>query len=372
MPLLELDPPDVILLDLDDGYGPEHVADLHTRLRAKVLVLTCTSDGKLLDRIVQAGARGILRKQEAPPQLLDAVETVGRGARFTSGLPAQRLPMTLAGEQASRADQGKLATLTRRERESVEALVSNASAPVKVIADGLGISEHTLRNHLCTVYSKLGVRSRLELHAFAADLLEAYRMNTGLVYGGVSYTAVEIQRIVNRVDVVVFPDINPDGRNHSQTPAPTGYAMWRKNRNPESSGGDPKKIGVDVNRNYDFLWDFETTFHPSAVNTGTLASKFPDSDLFHGKGPFSEAESSNGSLVVLGFYHSHPDHPARPSDFDRSRAWPFYSYVIVSIQSRQAVDMTSWVLDDASGSFVRQDIVDGEPSGAIEGESDHG
>ena len=86
----------------------------------------------------------------------------------------------------------------------------------------------------------------------------------------------------------------------------------------------------------------------------------------------AEAESSNGSLVVLGFYHSHPDHPARPSDFDRSRAWPFYSYVIVSIQSRKAVDMTSWVLDDASGSFVRQDIVDGKPSGVIEGESNHG
>ena len=86
--------------------------------------------------------------------------------------------MTLAGEQASRADQGKLATLTRRERESVEALVSNASAPVKVIADGLGISEHTLRNHLCTVYSKLGVRSRLELHAFAADLLDGAKSGT--------------------------------------------------------------------------------------------------------------------------------------------------------------------------------------------------
>jgi two-component system nitrate/nitrite response regulator NarL len=178
MPLLELDPPDVILLDLDEGYGPEHVADLHTRLRAKVLVLTCASDGKLLDRIVQAGARGILRKHDAPPQLLDAVETVGRGATFASRSPAQRLPMTPAVEQASRADQGKLATLTRRERESVEALVSNASAPVKVIADGLGISEHTLRNHLCTVYSKLGVRSRLELHAFAADLLDGAKSGT--------------------------------------------------------------------------------------------------------------------------------------------------------------------------------------------------
>lgn len=172
MPLLERDPPDVILLDLDDGYSPEHVADLHTRLRAKVLVLTCASEGKLLDRVAQAGARGILRKHEAPPQLLNAVETVGRGGTFMSRLPAQRLPMTLEVPQASPQDQGKLATLTRRERQSVEALVSNASAPVKVIADGLGISEHTLRNHLCTIYSKLGVRSRLELHAFAADLLK--------------------------------------------------------------------------------------------------------------------------------------------------------------------------------------------------------
>ena len=171
MPLLEHDPPDVILLDLDDGYGPEHVADLHARLRAKVLVLTCASEGQLLDRIVQAGAQGILLKHEAPPQLLNAVETVGTGRTFLSRRPAERASMTLAVQQRSREDQDKLATLTRRERQSVEALVSNASAPVKVVAEGLGISEHTLRNHLCTIYSKLGVRSRLELHAYAADLL---------------------------------------------------------------------------------------------------------------------------------------------------------------------------------------------------------
>ncbi len=35
--------------------------------------------------------------------------------------------------------------------------------------------------------------------------------------------------------------------------------------------------------------------------------------------------------MVLGFYHSHPDHPARPSEYDRAHAWPFYSYVIVAI-----------------------------------------
>ena len=74
----------------------------------------------------------------------------------------------------------------------------------------------------------------------------------------------------------------------------------------------------------------------------------------------AERDAADAGLVVIGFYHSHPDHPARPSDFDRSRAWPFYSYVIVSIQSRQAVDMTSWVLDDSTGSFVRQEIIEGD------------
>ena len=60
--------------------------------------------------------------------------------------------------------------------------------------------------------------------------------------------------------------------------------------------------------------------------------------------------------VVLGFYHSHPDHPARPSETDRQYGWPYYSYVIVSIANGEAVDMTSWVLDEQTESFSRQDI----------------
>ena len=124
---------------------------------------------------------------------------------------------------------------------------------------------------------------------FATDLLEAYTGNTGLAYGGTSYTAAEIKSIVDRVDVIVFPDINPDGRNYSQNT----FAMWRKNRNPASSGGQASKIGIDVNRNYDFLWDFNTTFDPAAQAGGTLASTDPANDLFHGTAPFSEAETKN-------------------------------------------------------------------------------
>jgi proteasome lid subunit RPN8/RPN11 len=68
-----------------------------------------------------------------------------------------------------------------------------------------------------------------------------------------------------------------------------------------------------------------------------------------------KSAAADGTLVV-GFYHSHPDHPARPSEFDREHAWPFYSYIIVSIARGEAVDMTSWVLDEETQVFLRQDI----------------
>jgi proteasome lid subunit RPN8/RPN11 len=55
-------------------------------------------------------------------------------------------------------------------------------------------------------------------------------------------------------------------------------------------------------------------------------------------------------LETLGWYHSHPDHPARPSEFDREHAWPWYSYVILSVAARVPGEMTSWRLaDDRSG-----------------------
>jgi proteasome lid subunit RPN8/RPN11 len=70
----------------------------------------------------------------------------------------------------------------------------------------------------------------------------------------------------------------------------------------------------------------------------------------------AEKDAGDERRLVLGFYHSHPDHPARPSEYDRQHAWPFYSYVIVSISKGEPVDMTSWVLDEATETFSRQDI----------------
>ena len=72
----------------------------------------------------------------------------------------------------------------------------------------------------------------------------------------------------------------------------------------------------------------------------------------------AEKSAAESGQMVLGFYHSHPDHPARPSETDRQAAWPFYSYVIVSIGKGQPLDMTSWLLDEATETFKRQEIVE--------------
>jgi proteasome lid subunit RPN8/RPN11 len=54
---------------------------------------------------------------------------------------------------------------------------------------------------------------------------------------------------------------------------------------------------------------------------------------------------------LLGFYHSHPDHPARPSQYDLDHAWPTFAYVIVSVMSGRAADMTVWFLKEDRSTF---------------------
>ena len=60
----------------------------------------------------------------------------------------------------------------------------------------------------------------------------------------------------------------------------------------------------------------------------------------------AETAARQHGLDVVGWYHSHPDHPARPSQFDREHAWPWYSYIIVSVMSGAPAEMTSWRLND--------------------------
>jgi proteasome lid subunit RPN8/RPN11 len=62
-------------------------------------------------------------------------------------------------------------------------------------------------------------------------------------------------------------------------------------------------------------------------------------------------------LDVIGYYHSHPDHRAVPSEYDREHAWPVYSYVIVSVERGEATALTSWVLAEDRARFIQEEIL---------------
>jgi len=61
-------------------------------------------------------------------------------------------------------------------------------------------------------------------------------------------------------------------------------------------------------------------------------------------------------LEVIGWYHSHPDHPARPSQYDQDHAWPWYSYVIISVENGSPQEMSSWRLNDDRRAFSPEGI----------------
>jgi proteasome lid subunit RPN8/RPN11 len=70
----------------------------------------------------------------------------------------------------------------------------------------------------------------------------------------------------------------------------------------------------------------------------------------------AERAAAEQGLDVVGWYHSHPDHPAKPSQFDREHAWPWYSYVIVSVMAGTPAEMTSWRLNDDRQDYTRENI----------------
>jgi proteasome lid subunit RPN8/RPN11 len=65
---------------------------------------------------------------------------------------------------------------------------------------------------------------------------------------------------------------------------------------------------------------------------------------------------------LLGFYHSHPDHPARPSQYDLDHAWPTFAYVIVAVADGAAADMTVWYLQEDRSRFEEGSLNHGENS----------
>jgi proteasome lid subunit RPN8/RPN11 len=70
----------------------------------------------------------------------------------------------------------------------------------------------------------------------------------------------------------------------------------------------------------------------------------------------AEKRAREAGLDLLGFYHSHPDHPARPSQYDLDHAWPSFSYVIVSVMGGEDKQLTSWQLKNDRSAFEEESV----------------
>jgi proteasome lid subunit RPN8/RPN11 len=70
-----------------------------------------------------------------------------------------------------------------------------------------------------------------------------------------------------------------------------------------------------------------------------------------------EKRASERDMDILGVYHSHPDHPAEPSEYDREHAWPGWSYVIASVGEDGVRDMRSWVLKSDRSGYEEEPII---------------
>ena len=69
-----------------------------------------------------------------------------------------------------------------------------------------------------------------------------------------------------------------------------------------------------------------------------------------------DREARQRGLDIISFYHSHPDHPARPSEFDRKHALPFIIYVILAVEKRVPREMTAWLLSEDGARFLPMEL----------------
>jgi two-component system nitrate/nitrite response regulator NarL len=164
--------PDIILLDLDlgDQNGLDHLpALLATFAPAKVLVLTATPETETQMRAAASGARGIVMKEQAPEILVEAIRSVHSGEAWLGKSLMTALLNRLSRSNSDNAEKNpereKIALLTPREREIVSLIAKGLNGAR--MAQQLGISEATVRNHLTSILSKLELANKFELAVYA-------------------------------------------------------------------------------------------------------------------------------------------------------------------------------------------------------------
>lgn len=144
-----------------------------TRAAPKVLLVT---SGEFSISAWASAERfdGVFHTSRPALDLLRSIDKLYERSGGTDALKPNRIheDRSCAQTRALQPQRTTEPNLTRREREVVAAITSNVAWPAKVVADKLRLSEHTLRNHLSSIYEKLGVRGRVALYAYVRDHAE--------------------------------------------------------------------------------------------------------------------------------------------------------------------------------------------------------
>lgn len=167
----EICKPHVILIEpqLEGTNVLDLIDTLIQKTGGKVLLLCSSPNTSIQDKAILKGARGIVLKTDSPDTLLKALEKIAQGELWLNRNATSRIlekasetkpPKELSSELE------RLSTLTPKEEKVTRAIQLYPKKTLREVAETLHISEHTLRNHLASIYDKLEVRNRLELYVF--------------------------------------------------------------------------------------------------------------------------------------------------------------------------------------------------------------
>ena len=156
--LREAEPADVILYDIDGNNPISGIQAMSSTFDIPVLVVSGSKDLEKTDSVIFAGASGLVDKREPTELLLKAIDKVTAGELWIDRSATVRILMSVARKKQTRSvEHDKIASLTRKERLTIEEVTRDFKATSKAIAARMNVSEHTLRNHLASIYSKLDV-----------------------------------------------------------------------------------------------------------------------------------------------------------------------------------------------------------------------
>ncbi len=280
------------------GRDRRHLSELRNKFRVVVVGVNETRHGIVVDAYIPAERFDWLRKKGYGVELLEEVEAPSR-ARQAEGRAAAETRLK-RGRYGDVIWGGGYLTV-----DEVEAAIVLGEKNHPEVFERIPLPHLTWEKRRCHAFRigtgdgkkrpavclLAGVHGREWggpdiLVYFGMRLLRAYRDGNSIRLGHKVFTWAQIRAIVETLDVVVFPQVNPDGRQFSMERS----SWWRKNRRPAPQGRGSKSIGVDINRNYPFLWRFDHHFAPNTVGS---SFKPRDYESYVGPGAASEPETRN-------------------------------------------------------------------------------